>query len=243
MGHAAIELSKVVVEMDGPGGRVSDLTLSIRTGESFALVGPNRAGKSLVLKLCTGMVKPVSGTVQVLGVEMTEISQADLLALRQRVGVVMEPPGLLSNMTVYNNVALPLRYHRDLADAEVEPLVMARLETLGVAHLRNRFPAELNQGEVRCAAIARALILDQELLLLDDPLEGMDAARVRRLRDWLGAQRQNRKLTVVATTNRPSSLLAMVDRLGLVLDGAVHAIGSYDELVATAGAHMEDYVQ
>lgn len=238
-----IELSDAAVEMEGQAGRSSGFTLSIEAGESFALVGPNRAGKSLVLKLCTGMVKPSRGTVRVLGTDLAAIGQEELVALRQRVGTVLEPPGLLSNMTVFNNVALPLRYHRNLADTEVVPLVMARLESLGVAHLRDRFPAELNQGEVRCAAIARAVILDQEVLLLDDPLEGMDAGMVRRLGDWLGEQRRSRHLTILATTNRPSTLLAMVDRLGLVLDGTIRAAGPYEKVLAEAGADMQDYVQ
>jgi len=189
------------------------------------------------------MVKPLQGSVRVLGTDLAVVGPDDLVALRQRVGTVLEPPGLLSNMTVFNNVALPLRYHRNLEDQAVAPLVMARLETLGVAHLRDRFPAELNQGEVRCAAIARALILDQEVLLLDDPLEGMDAGMVRRLGDWLAEQRAGRRLTILATTNRPSSLLAMVDRLGLVVDGAICAVGPYEQVLATAGSDMQDYVQ
>ena len=237
-----LELSGAAVEMEGQG-QWSDLTLSLAEGEACALIGPNRGGKSLALKLCAGLVAPERGAVRLFGQDLNELNEEELAELRQRVGTVLQAPGLLSNMTVFNNVALPLRYHRGLSDEELEPLVMVRLEALGVAGLRHRFPAELNQGEARCVAIARALSLDQELLLLDDPLEGLDALTSRRLGEWLRAQRQSRPLTILATTRRASSLLAMVDRFAFVRDGRVQAQGRYEELLASADDVMQDYLQ
>ncbi len=237
-----LELSGAAVEMEGQG-QWSDLTLSLDEGEACALIGPNRGGKSLALKLCAGLVTPERGAARLFGQDLNELNEEELVELRQRVGTVLQAPGLLSNMTVFNNVALPLRYHRGLSDEELEPLVMVRLEALGVAGLRHRFPAELNQGEARCVAIARALSLDQELLLLDDPLEGLDALTSRRLGEWLQAQRQSRPLTILATTRRASSLLAMVDRFAFVRDGRVQAQGRYEELLASADDAMQDYLQ
>jgi phospholipid/cholesterol/gamma-HCH transport system ATP-binding protein len=237
-----LELSGAAVEMEGQG-QWSDLTLSLDEGEACALIGPNRGGKSLALKLCAGLVTPEQGAARLFGQDLNELNEEELAELRQRVGTVLQAPGLLSNMTVFNNVALPLRYHRGLSDEELEPLVMVRLEALGVAGLRHRFPAELNQGEARCVAIARALSLDQELLLLDDPLEGLDALTSRRLGEWLQAQRQSRPLTILATTRRASSLLAMVDRFAFVRDGQVRAQGRYEELLASADDAMKDYLQ
>ncbi len=237
-----LELSGAAVEMEGQG-QWSDLTLSLDEGEACALIGPNRGGKSLALKLCAGLVTPERGAARLFGQDLNELNEEELAELRQRVGTVLQAPGLLSNMTVFNNVALPLRYHRGLSDEELEPLVMVRLEALGVAGLRHRFPAELNQGEARCVAIVRALSLDQELLLLDDPLEGLDALTSRRLGEWLQAQRQSRPLTILATTRRASSLLAMVDRYAFVRDGRVQAQGRYAELLASADDAMKDYLQ
>nr|MBI3611796.1 ATP-binding cassette domain-containing protein [Nitrospirota bacterium] len=237
-----VELSGAAVEMDGHG-RWSDLTLSLDEGEACALIGPNRGGKSLALKLCAGLVTPERGAARLFGRDVSDLDEEELAELRQRVGTVLQVPGLLSNMTVFNNVALPLRYHRGLSDEEVEPLVMVHLEALGVADLRSRFPAELNQGEARCAAIARALSLNQELLLLDDPLEGLDALTGKRLGGWLQAQRRSRPLTILATTRRASSLLSMVDRFAFVRNGQVQAQGRYEELLASADESMKDYLQ
>lgn len=237
-----VELSGAAVVMEGQGGW-SDLTLAVEVGESCALIGPNRGGKSLALKLCAGLVAPERGTVRLFGQDLSILDEEELADLRKRVGTVLQAPGLLSNMTVFNNVALPLRYHRDWSDEEVEPSVMGRLDSLGLADLRNRFPAELNQGETRCVAIARALSLDPDLLLLDDPLEGLDAPTIRRLGALLDAQRQSRSLTIVATTRRASSLLALVSRLVFVQDGHVRRQGRYEELVASADDMMKDYLQ
>lgn len=242
MSMPVLELSGASVEMEGHG-RWSDLTLSLNVGESCALIGPNRGGKSLALKLCAGLVTPERGTVRLFGQDLHALNEEELAELRKRVGTVLQAPGLLSNMTVFNNVALPLRYHRGLSDEELEPLVMVGLEALGVADLRYRFPAELNQGEARCVAIARALALDQELLLLDDPLDGLDALSIRRLGELVQAQRRCRSLTILATTRRAAPLLSIVDRLAFVQDGQVRAQGRYEELLARADDAMKDYLQ
>jgi phospholipid/cholesterol/gamma-HCH transport system ATP-binding protein len=239
---AAVELSDVRVEAQGRSSEAG-MTLSVETGEFLALVGPARSGKSLILKLCAGLLAPAEGSIRILGCDLAELSDEELIELRLRVGIVLQPPGLLSNMTVFNNVALPLRYHRGLTDEEIRPLVMAILEALGIASLDNRFPAELNPGEARCAAIARALILDQELVLLDQPTDGMDADMARRLCRLFADHRHGRPLTILATLHAFSPLLESADRVAFMRDGRIEAIGSHAALLAKAGTGMKDYLE
>ncbi|MEW6544357.1 MAG: ATP-binding cassette domain-containing protein [Nitrospirota bacterium] len=238
----AIELSDVSVGLADQEGQAS-LTLAVEPGEFLAVVGPNRSGKSLILKLCAGLVEPEAGTVRILGLDLAGLDEEALADLRRRVGVVLQQPGLLSNMTVYNNVALPLRYHRGLKDHELEPLVMEKLDWLGLSALRNRFPAELNQGEARCAAIARALVLDPELLLLDSPTDGLDAAELGALAGFLTEARRARSLTVLATLHVFSSLLQITDRVALVRHGRVESIGRHGEVLAQAAPEMRAYLE
>lgn len=240
--NVAVALSDVRMEMDGQPGETG-VTLSVDAGEFLALVGPARSGKGLILKLCAGLLAPDEGSIRVLGCNLADLSEEELIELRMRVGIVLQPPGLLSNMTVYNNVALPLRYHRGLPDEEIRPLVMAGLEALGIASLWNRFPAELNQGETRCVAIARALILDQELVLLDEPTDGMDADMIRRLTQFLADRRRSRPLTILATLHAYSPLLESADRVAFVRGGRIEALGSHADLSAKAGADMKDYLK
>jgi ABC-type sulfate/molybdate transport systems ATPase subunit len=146
-------------------------------------------------------------------------------------------------MTVYNNVALPLRYHRASGDeAERYALVMARLEALGVADVHNRFPAHLTAGEARCAAIARATILDPDVLLLDDVIAGFDAGMMSRLQAYLDACRRSREVTILATFRLPSPLLEQADRVLLLRNGRTESIGSRDAILRGAASSTKLYV-
>jgi ABC-type transporter Mla maintaining outer membrane lipid asymmetry ATPase subunit MlaF len=238
----AIELANVSVELEEQGSQ-AELTLAVEPGEFLALVGPNRSGKGLILKLCAGLVEPEAGTVRILGLDLADLDEEAQNDLRRRVGVVLQQPGLLSNMTVYNNVALPLRYHRGLKEPELEPLVMEKLDWLGLAASRNRFPSELNQGEARRAAIARALVMESELLLLDSPTDGLDAVELWALARLLTEAKRTRLLTVLATLHMFSPLLQAADRIALVRHGRVELIGRHGEVLAQADSEMRAYLE
>jgi ABC-type transporter Mla maintaining outer membrane lipid asymmetry ATPase subunit MlaF len=240
-----VELTDVSVGAEGPEGLagLAGVSLSVEAGEFVALVGPNRSGKSLLLKLCAGLVAPDRGTVQVLGYDMAGLNEEELVELRQRVGILLQPPGLLSNMTVYNNVALPLRYHRGLDEETLRPLVMAQLEEFGLGPLWNRFPAQLNEGEARCAAMARALILGQELLLLDDPAEGLDAPMVRHLGQLRAKYRETKPPAILATMRTYSPLMEEAERVAFLCDGKIQALGRHQDLLAMADERMQEYLQ
>lgn len=236
-----VELSDVVVGMLRQD-RQAVLNLTVQEGEFLVLIGPNGSGKSVILKLCVGLEVPQEGTVRVFGVDLPDLDQEELGALRLRIGIVLVRPGLLSNMTVYNNVALPLRYHRGLAEETLRPLVMAQLEAFGIDVVRDLFPAQLNQGQLRFAAIARALVLDQELLLLDDPTTGLDADQIRKLVRVLDDYRRHRPLTVIATANALSSLLMTADRVACMRSGRIDVLGRYRDLVTGGGADFRHYL-
>lgn len=222
----AIELSGVVVQLQGQQG-FSDVTLTVAVGECVVLLGPSRCGKSLILELCAGLIEPERGTVQVLGHDWARLSAEAELDLRLRMGTVLQQPGLLSNMTLYDNVALPLRYHgSSLIDSEIDRLVDQQLRPLGLEGLRDQFPAQLNPGEARCAAIARALVLQPELLLVDDPVDGLDTDMVRRLGRHLDATRRERRMTIVLALRASSPLIDLADRVAEVRTGSIHAVST-----------------
>lgn len=237
----AIELSDVVVELE-PEGQAAHISLAVDPGEFVVLLGPNRAGKSLILEVCAGLVTPQQGRVRVLGEEWVELSDHGRMRLRTRIGTVLQLPGLLSNMTVFNNAALPLRYHRStLSDRDIDRVVTGHLTALGLAQWRDRFPAQLNSGEIRCAAIARAMVLDQELLLLDDPVAGLDAGMVQRLGEHLANRRQRGPFTVLATMRSYSPFLELADRVAVVREGQIEAIGPRSVIAQKGSAEMRAY--
>jgi ABC-type sulfate/molybdate transport systems ATPase subunit len=239
---AAVELIEARVTPEGQE-RAVEFTLRIAEREFVALIGPTRAGKSLVLEMCAGLVAPEKGSVRVLGRDLAGLAEEEWPELRVRVGTVLEQPGLLSNMTVFNNVALPLRYHRgDVEEKEVEARVMEHLDALGIASLRNSFPSQLRQGESRCAAIARALILSPALLLLDDPTGGLDAEMTKRLADYLSDYRQAKPVTILAALRAFSGLLDTVDRVVYLRDGRIEGEGRPSELRTRGRSDLLGYL-
>ena len=222
MMETAIELDHVSACV-ADNARVDDLSLTVRRGETVALVGSNASGKGLALKLCAGLEVPVAGAVRVLGVDPAQASDEEILHLRQRVGFVFDKPALISNMSVFNNVALPLRYHTALPEGEVRDRVMARLRECGVEAFRDRFPAELTVGDARLVALARARVMDTDILFIDELLLGLDADDLMWIPGLLESYRREAGLTVVATINAPTGLFALMDRLVLLRDGRLVA--------------------
>lgn len=197
-----------------------------------------------MVELAAGLIAPESGRVLVLGQGWSEVPDDAPGSVRLKVGVVLQQPGLLSNMTLFNNVLLPLRYHRSaMPDRHREQAVMGELERLGLASLRDRFPAELNQGEARRGAIARALILEPEVLLLDDPVAGLDADMVLGLKSSIDERRAQRPLTVLAALRSCSPFVDAADRLIVLRDGHVEADGTRDTVRDLAPEALRRYVE
>jgi ABC-type transporter Mla maintaining outer membrane lipid asymmetry ATPase subunit MlaF len=240
MGEVVIELDRVSAN-EGDQARVADLSLIVRRGEAVALVGSNASGKGLALKLCAGLEAPASGAVRLLGVDTTQASEEQALHLRQRVGFVFVKPALISNLSVYNNVALPLRYHTVLPETEIQGRVMARLTECGVAVFREQMPAGLTMGVARLAALARAMVMEPEILFVDEVLFGLDADDLIRFRGLLGKYRREKGLTIVATINAPTSLFRMMDRLVLLRDGRLVADCPPDKAPLVVDPMVQDF--
>ena len=242
MSETAISFAQVRAPLAGSTSCLQ-LDLQITAGQFVALVGPSRSGKSLAIELAAGLLPPQSGKVMVLGQDWSAVEEAGKGSVRLRVGAVLQQPGLLSNMTLFNNVLLPLRYHRGaMPDRQREQVVMAQLERLGLASLRDRFPAELNQGEIRRGAIARSLMLDPDVLLLDDPVAGLDADMVLVLKQYVEARRQQQPLTVLAALRSFSPFIEGADRLVVLQDGRVEADGSLESVGRTVPPALRRYV-
>jgi phospholipid/cholesterol/gamma-HCH transport system ATP-binding protein len=177
--------------------------------------------------------------VRVLGQDPLPASERQYITLRRRIGVVFERPALISNMTVFNNVVLPFRYHTDLSDGEIEDRVMIALREWGIEALHDRFPAELTVGDGRLAAMARASILNPEILFIDEMLFGLDAEGLGRLQGLIEQTRLKRGMTIVAAVNAPTRLFALMDRLVFFHEGRLVA----DSTPAEAGKIKEPVVQ
>ena len=226
----AIEMKNIVTRF---GSHVvhQGIDLDVRKAEILAVIGGSGSGKSTLLREMILLQTPTEGSVRVLGTDLADISPPQALALRQRFGVLFQQGGLFGSLTVLENIGLPLREHRKLGDAEVDAIAASKLSIVGLhADVGKQLPSELSGGMLKRAALARALVLEPELLFLDEPTAGLDphsAAGIDILVLNLCAQFG---LTVVMITHDLDSLWQVADRVAVLADGTLQGVGSMEEL-------------
>lgn len=219
-----------------------DVSLTVRRREVFAIAGGNGCGKSTLLREIILLQQPASGTIEVFGQETGRMTEADVLALRRRCGVLFQYGALFSSLTVLENVAAPLREHTDLSPSLIRELAILKIALTGFPLASAmKYPNELSGGMRRRAALARALALDPELLFLDEPTAGLDPLSagafdelVQHLKPLLG-------LTIVLVTHDLDSLWRVADRVAIMGDGKILGIGTMQELSDSKDPLIHEY--
>lgn len=219
-----------------------DVDLAVAAGEVVAVLGPSGSGKSTLLAALTGELEPADGSVEVLG-QLMPRGGRELLALRQRIGVLLQGNGLLTDLTVAENVALPIRTHTDLPPVLIRRLVEMKLHAVGLRAAADAYPRELSGGMARRVALARALALDPPLMVYDEPLTGLDPiasgvvmSLVRRLNDTLG-------LTSIVVTHHVHETLPIADRALVIANGRIVFSGTPAELAASADPFVQQFLR
>ncbi|MEM7801788.1 MAG: ABC transporter ATP-binding protein [Chloroflexota bacterium] len=223
-GEKAIEMREVLIRR---GGRdvLSVAQLSIYERELLSIVGPNGAGKSSLLYALARLIRPSKGEIFFQG--QATSSESDL-AYRRRIGIVFQAP-LLFDMSVFDNVATGLRF-RGVSKPVIEEGVSDWLTRLGIDHLRNRRATDLSGGEAQRVSLARALVLEPELLLLDEPFSALDPPTLKRLRAELGTILAETGTTTLLVTHDLQEAAQLSNRIGIVLDGRIEQIAPPEEL-------------
>ncbi len=216
------------------------LDLEIRRGSVTAIMGPSGSGKTTLLRLLTGQLRPDAGKVEVFGADVPALHRAGLYRLRRRMGMLFQNGALLTDLDVYENVAFPLREHTRLPERLLRHVVLTKLQAVGLRGAWRLMPAELSGGMARRVALARAIVMDPELLIYDEPFVGLDPISmgmvlrlVRRLNDALG-------LTSIVVSHDVREITAVADACYLLAGGRVAAAGGPAEL---AGSAREDVRQ
>lgn len=218
------------------------VNLSIQPGEVFAIVGGSGAGKSVLLREIIMLQPPTSGSVRVLGQELTTASLSQLIIIQKCWGVLFQQGALFSSLTLLENVAFPLKEHTQLDIKSINELAMLKILAAGLpADAAAKYPAELSGGMQKRAALARAIALDPEILFLDEPTAGLDPDSAATLDELILNLKNTMGLTIVMITHDLDSLWQTTDRVAFLGEGRILGIGSMPELVANPHPLIHDY--
>jgi phospholipid/cholesterol/gamma-HCH transport system ATP-binding protein len=221
------------VQFTRGGQRVfSNLSCGFLRGRISVVLGGSGAGKSTILQLIGGLERPDGGSIHVAGRDITCISERELFTVRERIGMLFQGGALLDSMTVFDNVALPLREHTKLSEEEIAAEVSRRLVAVGLPGTEDLYPRQLSGGMSRRAALARSIVMDPEIVLCDEPFSGLDPVNVRRIESLLTGLNRRLGITLIVTSHHLASSLRMADRLVFLADGEA-ICGSAEELMAS----------
>lgn len=242
------DIAEPVVELRGVdagyGERLilSGIDFSVRRGQLVAVMGGSGSGKTTLLRLVSGQLRARKGSVRVFGESLEKISEKELYALRRRMGMLFQFGALFTDLSVFDNVAYPLREHTDLPESMIRDLVLLKLNAVGLRGAATLMPSELSGGMARRVALARSVALDPELIMYDEPFAGLDpislgviGQAIRKLNDALGA-------ASILVTHDVVESLSIVDYVYLVSEGKIVAQGTPDEIRASTDPFVHQFI-
>lgn len=203
-----------------------DISLDIHRGKITAIMGPSGTGKTTLLKIIGGQLRPDKGSVKVNGQNVHQLSLKNLYQLRKNMGMLFQSGALLTDMDVYNNVAFPLREHTQLNESMIRSLVLMKLEAVGLRGARHLMPSELSGGMARRVALARAIALDPLMIMYDEPFTGQDPISMATLVQLIKTLNVTLKLTSIIVSHDVKETAAIADYIYVLSQGKVVGHGS-----------------
>jgi phospholipid/cholesterol/gamma-HCH transport system ATP-binding protein len=232
---AAAEAEAVVAVHDvhyAVGGRqiFAGLNLTVRRGRITAIMGPSGGGKTTLLKLITGQIVADRGSVRVFGQDVATLGRRALYALRRRLGLLFQNGALLTDIDVFDNVAFPVREHSELPETLIRKLVLTKLQAVGLRGAAHLAPAELSGGMARRIALARAIVMDPEVLMYDEPFVGLDPISLGVILRLIKQMNTALGITSIVVSHDVQELATIADESYLLLDGRIAAAGTPEQL-------------
>jgi phospholipid/cholesterol/gamma-HCH transport system ATP-binding protein len=237
--QSVIEVNDLVTHY-GDRQILNGVSLTIQQGEIMVIMGGSGSGKSTLLRHLMALEKATSGSIKLLGNELSELSQMDLYTLCRKIGVSFQGGALFSSMTVGENIILPLREHTDLDRMTMDIMARLKLEVVDLAGFESLMPSELSGGMIKRAALARAIIMDPVLLFCDEPSAGLDPVVSSALDELILRLRDAMRMTIVVVTHELDSAFKIADRIAVLDRGEILTIGTVDEVRNSSNERIQN---
>lgn len=219
------------------------ISLTIARGGITAIMGPSGVGKSTLLRLIGGQILPDAGTVTVNGANIAQLKHRQLKRLRRDMGLLFQEGALFTDLNVYDNVAFLLREHTNLSEAMIRDLVLMKLEAVGLRGAHRLMVSQLSGGMARRVALARAVMLDPDLMMYDEPFTGQDPINRGVLIKLIREMNDAMQMTSIVVSHDVREVAAVADYVYVIADGQIIGQGTPDELTATREAKLLQFVQ
>jgi phospholipid/cholesterol/gamma-HCH transport system ATP-binding protein len=240
-GSPIAALENVSLAFDEPV--LEDVSFSVEKGETIAIVGESGTGKSTILKLLLRLLKPEQGRVIIDGEDITDLSFDEVLEVRQKLGMVFQSAALFDSMSVFENVAYPLREHTDLTEEEIEERVREKLEFVDLEpdKVMQQMPAELSGGMKKRVGIARGMATNARIMLYDEPTSGLDPLTTATITHLMLKLQKELEVTSVVVSHDIRSMFQVGNRIALLANHRIEFLGTPDEM--TAAAKQDEYIR
>ena len=219
-----------------------DVTLTVPAGEICVMLGPSGTGKSVLLKTLIGLLKPDRGSVIIEGVDIASCSEKELYEIRKLFGVLFQDGAMFGSMNLYDNIAFPLREHTRKTEKEIRGIVQDRLDLVGMSGDGDKFPAEISGGMRKRAGLARALVMDPELILCDEPDSGLDPVRTALLSELIEELNVSMGATFLIVTHDINTARTIPHNIGMLYLRELIAFGTREEILASKDPAVRQFL-
>jgi phospholipid/cholesterol/gamma-HCH transport system ATP-binding protein len=221
---------------------LQDVTFDVPQGKTTAIMGPSGTGKSVMLKVIIGLLRPESGQILVDGEPIVGVREKDVFRIRRKFGVLFQDGALFGSMSLYDNIAFPLREHTSKTERQIRPIVLQKAELVGLVDHLAKLPGEVSGGMRKRAGLARALVLDPEIILFDEPDSGLDPVRVAYLDDLVNTAQHETGATFFVITHNIQSVMRTADYMGLLFRSRLVAFGSKSEMTSSTDPIVQQFL-
>jgi len=222
---------------------LSGVHLEIREGESMVVIGGSGTGKTVLIRCIIGLVQPDEGEIYVDGTEITSLNEREMNEIRKRFGMLFQGGALFDSLTVWENVGFGLRQHTRLREEEIRRIVSEKLGLLGLRNIEDLMPAELSGGMKKRVSLARAIAMEPEILLYDEPTTGIDPMMADAINELIIRMREKLNVTSIAITHDMTSAYKIADRIAMLYQGKIIEVGTPEEIKSSRNPIVQQFIQ